>query len=119
MFVYFGEGVDEVVKGGVCYHPSLGLESRVFGGDPNRLAKEIERPVYLLSAGNDQEIVQEGGEIIQTLKTKPFADQCHVKNFLHLTHGWVNRGDISQDAVLSGVHSSLSISLSYFSSFSL
>ena len=92
----------------------MALEPWVFGGSVAKLAELVKKPVLLLSAGNDPDFVREGGEVINILKGKEFGELCAVKDFPELAHGWVNRGDISQSAVLEGVEAAIKDSLSFF-----
>eukprot|EP00051_Salpingoeca_urceolata_P016597 m.221800 g.221800 ORF g.221800 m.221800 type:complete len:259 (-) comp18726_c0_seq3:105-881(-) len=91
------------IKGGVNCHPSLKLEAWVWESSPVELADKVTKPQLLNSASNDPDFVLEGGDVINKLKAKPFGADCDVKNFGDMQHGWVNRGDISQEAVARDV----------------
>jgi dienelactone hydrolase len=56
-------------------------------------------PVMLLQAENDPPNTKPGGEIEGVLNTKPFADDCVLKSFDEMAHGWVPRGDLTDPTV--------------------
>jgi len=105
---------DDVVVGGACYHPSIIIEQMGFGREPVRLSDDVKRPIYLLSAGNDPAFVLEGGDVINNLKGKDFGDKCGAKNYMDMQHGWVNRGDVTQENIRLAVEDAIKVTLEFF-----
>ena len=58
-------------------------------------------PQLLLPAGNDPPNLKEGGEIVAIVQDK--AGACKTREFPHMSHGWVIRGDATQEDVARDV----------------
>jgi dienelactone hydrolase len=93
-------------------HPSITLEDRVYGGSSLELCKKVTCPVLLLPAGNDPDVYRPQGELYETLKSNNAATE--TIDFPNMTHGWVPRGDLSQDGVSDGVQKAIDAMLAYY-----
>ncbi|TMW61457.1 hypothetical protein Poli38472_012648 [Pythium oligandrum] len=90
------------IKGNVSFHPSWLIENMVSGGPGTveKLAEAINAPQLVLSASNDPENIRPGGSVEKILKAKPDVSVLsEVADFEYVKHGWVNRGDLSDDKV--------------------
>jgi dienelactone hydrolase len=91
----------DVVKIGVNCHPSFKLEELVWDRDPVDMARHILVPQLLLSAKNDADYVQTGGAVDAIMKElKDIGKDCRVHSFPDMSHGWVNRGDLTDANVM-------------------
>ncbi|TMW64448.1 hypothetical protein Poli38472_013070 [Pythium oligandrum] len=90
-----------VIKGNVSFHPSWTWENMVNGeGALEKLTDAITVPQLLLSVSNDPDAVRTGGLVEKILKEKSdIASLSEVVDFEHVKHGWVNRGDLSDEKV--------------------
>ncbi|CAB9500076.1 Dienelactone hydrolase family protein [Seminavis robusta] len=96
-------------KVAVSPHPSLVVESKVFGGSETEMVDKIQMPFLLLPAGNDPDSVKPGGEHVKTIEAKggksiPFED---------MVHGWTTRSDLSDPKIKEQVEKALSLSLEF------
>ena len=57
----------------------------------------------ILQAGNDNENGKPGSEVETILKSLPFGDQCVLKEYPNMLHGWLPRGDLSKPEVVREV----------------
>ncbi|KAL6063097.1 DLH domain-containing protein [Balamuthia mandrillaris] len=117
MFHFSGdEAIAPSIKCGVDCHPSLILEQLVFEKDPVAVAERVKSgPHLLLPAANDPDFVKEGGAVIQKLQEKEaFGEHCKVVNFPQQQHGWVNRGDVTNEEVRKDVQRALELALEFF-----
>ncbi|OQS06094.1 hypothetical protein THRCLA_01839 [Thraustotheca clavata] len=90
---------------GVHCHPSWRVEDIYHGPNSGkRMTNTINSPQLLLCAGNDPEWLHPGGVVDEALKAKSFGLQCKVVLFKSMIHGWVIRGDITNDEVAVGVN---------------
>lgn len=89
-------------KGHVSFHPSWQVENMLHGeGSVETLAKRIIVPQLLLSARDDCAFLKAHGSVHQILSST--AALSNVIDFPNMNHGWVNRGDLSDEAVRTGV----------------
>ncbi|OQS06099.1 hypothetical protein THRCLA_01838 [Thraustotheca clavata] len=90
---------------GVHCHPSWRVEEIYRGPDSGKLMTDtINSPQLLLCASNDPEWLHPGGVVDEALKAKSFGHQCKVVLFKSMIHGWVIRGDTTNDEVAAGVN---------------
>ena len=101
------------LKCGVGIHPSIKIESWVFEGDEESLARSIQMPILLLPAGNDLDNVKPGGSIVSILEEK--GGDC--KEFPEMIHGWVTRGDYSREEIKRDGYQALNDALEFFNKF--
>lgn len=67
------------VKCAVVLHPSIQLESFVFGGDTAALLKSVPCPFFMAPAGNDLPTWAEAGEFGQALRASAKGGECVFK----------------------------------------
>lgn len=91
---------------GVGLHPSLMVEKIVKGGvRPQELARALRAPFVLMPAGNDPADVHAGGvyqkEANAAAAARGAPPLVEVVAFDAMRHGWVNRGDRADAAVVA------------------
>lgn len=96
-------------------HPSLGIEG-MFGGKELDLSNKIRCPAFLLPAGNDPANVKTGGEVIENLIQR--FPQSGTVEFPDMAHGWVVRGNMTEEKVARDVKQALDLIKSFFDKFS-
>ena len=101
---------------GVNCHPSVGLEA-MFGGDDIQLADTVQCPMMMLPASGDAENTKPGGEMNKLFDTKPFGADCVYQEFPEMEHGWVPRGDTSDETVARDVKAAMALAKGYFAKF--
>jgi carboxymethylenebutenolidase len=92
------------LKAGAGCHPSLRLEG-YSGGTVEDLSTKVNCPMMLASARNDPDNVQAGGEVSRILSEK--FSSSEVVSYPDADHGWVSRGDISDEIVAKNVADAL------------
>ena len=98
---------------GVCCHPSLRFEKMEDASkDEMALVQKIRCPMLIAAAGNDPEHVQEGGALAEML-TRRFPTSV-IRTFPAQQHGWVSRGDVTDDTVANGVRDALQLCQDFF-----
>jgi len=99
----------------VGFHPSLQAGPWLYGlENENTLTRDVACPTLLLPAGNDPEYVKPGGETLRILQEKPFGAECSSVEFPDMAHGWVVRGDLSDDKVQRDVKAALELATAFF-----
>jgi len=93
----------DLVKCGVVCHPSMQLEKFAFGGDLIALTKSVQAPFLIAPAGNDLALFGEGTEFAEALLGSSKGSECVIKQYAEMKHGWVPRGDLSDEAVARDV----------------
>ena len=91
-------------------HPSIKLEEFAFGGSIMEMVEAVPCPCLLLAGGNDPDNVKPGGEYAKVFEEKggkaiAFEDQLH---------GWVSRGDITDENIKKGVDTAMEEALAFF-----
>ncbi|RHY27291.1 hypothetical protein DYB32_008883 [Aphanomyces invadans] len=87
---------------GISFHPSWRVEDVSTGwGKAAKLGDLIRVPQLVLSAGDDPAFVKPGNSVDMSLQSKPFESK--LREFSTMTHGWVNRGDLTIPEVAQGV----------------
>lgn len=84
-------------------HPTTQLENAVFGRDESAMMANLRQPTTFLWAGNDPDSWIGDG----VNKTAVEKTGGRVHEFPDMLHGWVSRGDVSDEAVKAGVESAL------------
>eukprot|EP00985_Skeletonema_marinoi_P033269 scaffold40890_cov146-Skeletonema_marinoi.AAC.1 len=108
----------------VGFHPSIKIESMVFGGDQEAITKKAadNAPILLCVAGNDLDNLKpsQGGalaNIIAKSKTKDTGDNDKAAprcvEFPEMMHGWVSRGDTSIEKVKEDAEAALNLSVDF------
>jgi dienelactone hydrolase len=108
---------------GVGFHPSIKIESMVFGGDQEAIVKKAadNTPLLFCVAGNDLENLKDGGELAQIIiassKSKHTSEDHKAAprcvEFPEMMHGWVSRGDTSIDKVKGDAEASLKLAVDF------
>lgn len=106
------EGEEDRIKCGVGCHPSILIESFVFGGDDEELAMKASDnvPLLLNIAGNDKENLMPGSKVAENVTTNGGS----LVLYEDMVHGWVSRGDYTQEDVKRSGMNALSSALEFF-----
>jgi dienelactone hydrolase len=96
---------DPVVAGHVSFHPTWIVENILKGdGAVDKLAESVKVPQLLLAAGDDPDFVKPDGSVHKILAARAdIGAQSDVLLFADQNHGWVHRGDLSNDATKQAV----------------
>ena len=94
---------------GVGAHPSFKNESNCGFGTDEELAKRVQMPVLLLSAGDDPSNVQEDGAVTHALA----QTGGRTRGFSQMKHGWVTRGDLDEPRIAADVELALTEMLAF------
>ncbi|TMW64447.1 hypothetical protein Poli38472_013069 [Pythium oligandrum] len=94
-----------LIKGHVSFHPSWVMEKMLHGEDAvEKMTEAIKVPQLLLSASNDPGFVRTGGSVERILKANPdISSLSEVVDYEYVRHGWVNRGDLTDEKVKAAV----------------
>jgi dienelactone hydrolase len=87
---------------GIAAHSSL-KAMKMHGSSEVKAALAVKCPQMILQAGNDPENTKPGGEVHQALSSLPFGASCVVEEFPDMLHGWMTRGDLTQENVVRDV----------------
>lgn len=109
---------------GVGFHPSIKIESIVFGGDQEDIVSKAAEhaPLLFCVAGNDLDNLkpsQDGSlaQIIASSKHKDTSEDCKVAprcvEFPEMLHGWVSRGEMSIEKVKEDAEAALNLSVDF------
>lgn len=112
-------GVASLAKHVVCSvaaHPSVTLEERFFGGDNIALMDAVNVPTLLMPAKNDPDVYREGGELFLALQSNGNSD-CVTHSYPDVVHGFVNRGDCTDELVKASVKASVEDATEWFQRF--
>jgi hypothetical protein len=71
-------------------------------------------PAFFCPAQNDPANIKEGGELSEILKKKFGADKSGTHEFKDETHGWVVRGDVTQQTVHRDVELAIKLGKDFF-----
>jgi len=96
------EWPDFVTCGIVC-HPSMQLEQFAFGGDFLGLVKSVKAPFLIAPAGGDLPMYATDSDFATALAASAKGGDCLIKPYPDMTHGWVPRGDLENEAVARDV----------------
>jgi len=93
----------DVVSCGIVCHPSIQLEG-AFGGDFAALVKSAKAPFLIAPAGGDLPMyAPDGSEFATALAASAKGAECVIKPYPDMAHGWMTRGDVSDEAVARDV----------------
>lgn len=110
---------------GVGFHPSIKLESTIFGGNQEAVVKvaAVNTPLLLCVAGNDLDNLKpsKGGSLAQIISESSSQHPPSPKHwvtprcveFEEMIHGWVSRGDTSIDNVKKEAESALVMAIDF------
>lgn len=82
---------------GISVHPALQIVGMMGEGTPESMAEAVTCPQLLLPAGNDPEFTWPGGSVLEKLEENGVEGESIV--FKDMMHGWVSRGDLTNDTV--------------------
>ena len=83
-----------------------------FDDPPVEQAKKVTCPILLCPAGNDGADVKDGGEVQAAIRAKNLT--CKCVEFPEMKHGWVPRGDASDDNVARDVKLAIETCTNFF-----
>ena len=115
MFKYANKSEDFIEIVG-C-HPSIGAAG-AFGENPDDLVKGVKCPAYLMPAGNDADNLKTDGEYFKILISKFGNDKVACTEFPDMIHGFVVRGDVSDEKVKRDVEKVIDLSVQYMNKLS-
>ena len=106
------EGVS--LRGCVACHPSVKLEEYAFKSDQAKMmsAASATCPILLLNAGNDCQRGLPGGDLADIVTAG--GGGSHV--YPDMSHGWVTRGDVSDEKVKRDVEDAMTKAVEFFGS---
>ena len=78
-----------------------------------QLADTVQCPMMMLPAGGDPDNTKPGGEMNQLFDTKSFGADCRYQEFPEMEHGWVPRGDTSDERVARDVKAAMELAKGY------
>lgn len=113
---------------GVGFHPSIKIESMVFGGDQEAIVRNAadNAPLLFCVAGNDLDNLKpsKGGELAQIIMASSKSRHASSSDdhkaaprcveFPEMIHGWVSRGDTRIDKVREDASASLNLAVDFF-----
>ena len=109
------EDKDHIFKAGVNCHPSFGIEGK-FTGDFKSIADKARAAIFLAPAGNDPADVKPDGEIVHLFE-KNNPGKVLSKEYPQQKHGFVVRGDLSDEQTAKDVHDVLATSNDFFKKY--
>jgi dienelactone hydrolase len=90
-------------------HPSVKLEEFAFKADQAALLRKVGCPMLLLLASNDDPKLKKDGELGSIV----VGAGGEVVEFADMTHGWMSRGDIGDEAVKRDVLKGFDLALPF------
>ena len=102
---------------GVGIHPSFRIE-RIHGRTESDLARQVgTRPLLLLPAGND-DLQPQSHEAVQILAhARGISEEDIAISFPSMIHGWVTRGDPSNDEVKTEQEKALKLTVDFIEAY--
>ena len=93
-------------------HPATIIESAIHGGDEAELleAAQPKAPILFLCAGNDSDVFHENKPGRQALEKSGGG----VIEYPDMVHGWVSRGDTSDEKVKKNMEKAMSEAVEFF-----
>lgn len=105
----------DLLNGGCCFHPSMMIFSILFDWSYKSYHQSCTKPLAYLPAGNDAADVKPNGTVDDIMKqANPSYSKCHFEEYATMKHGWVNKGDLGDDAVSKEVQRALTFSYTFF-----
>ena len=89
------------LQAGASCHPSTRISKMLFDKEESALAGAVKCPQLLCPAGNDPDNLKEGGEVVQIVRD--LGLECKTVHYPAMAHGWVIRGDATQEDVARDV----------------
>ncbi|TMW64446.1 hypothetical protein Poli38472_013068 [Pythium oligandrum] len=107
------------IEGHVSFHPSWLTENSTNGGPGTmeKMTEAIKVPQLLLSGSNDPAQFHPGNSVEKILKANPtIGVLSQVVDYEYVKHGWVNRGDLSDEKVKAAADDAWSRARAFFAS---
>lgn len=93
--------------GNIAFHPSWMVENMLHGdGAVEKMVAELKAPQLMVLSGDEPALLREGGKVAATLQARDdhnIGKLSQVKDFPQMKHGFVMRGDVSDEAVKDAV----------------
>ena len=99
-------------KCGVAPHPSMKIEKVVFQCSVEDMMEKVKIPLLLLPAGNDEDNLKPGSDIVGNLEVYGGKSVC----FPTMIHGWTTRLDMDDLPTKECADRALTMSLEFFNS---
>ena len=100
------------IQAGAACHPSIKVGPLLFGEVEKDITAAVKCPQLLCPAGNDPDNVKPGGELIKIVEG--LGLECKSVEYPEMSHGWVIRGDATQEAVARDVKGALNEVTTFF-----
>lgn len=97
-------------KCAVSPHPSMKIESFVFGRDEESMISQIQMPFLLLPAGDDPANLKPGSKTVEEIEK--YGGKSVL--FERMNHGWVTRGDTDNPEVKEDGEKALVLAVDFF-----
>ena len=111
-YVTFKMSANKMIKACAACHPSLNIGPYLFDDPIEAQAAAVTTPVLLCPAGNDGDIVKEGGAVQDIITKKGLS--IKIKTFPDMRHGWVPRGDATEAPIARDVQAALDQVTAFF-----
>ena len=108
----FAESASGRIQAGASCHPSLKIGEMFFDHSVTEQAKAVTCPILLCPAGNDPDNVKPNGDVQKLIQEKGIS--CEITEFPEMQHGWVPRGDATNEAVARDVKKSIEVVCNFF-----
>merc|ERR1740129_2331026 len=99
---------------GVTFHPSQTEVCKMLGEDLKELSDKVQCPQMLLAAKEDSAAVKEGGLVHEAYLAKPFGEECILRTFGTMRHGWTNRGPLDDPEIAREAAAALDAAKAFF-----
>jgi dienelactone hydrolase len=110
-------GMGPDVVAGVVFHPSMQLEQYAYGGDYLALVKSVQAPFCILTSSSDMDHFAEDGKFGEALRASGKGSECFYKLYKDMTHGWVSRGDLSDEKVVRDVNAAMQDAITFLEKY--
>ena len=91
-------------------HPATALEKAVYGGNEVDMMNALKQPTLFLWAGNDSEEYVKDGACKAALEKSGGG----VVEYRDMLHGWVSRGDTSDEKIKAAVEKAITDLMGFF-----
>ena len=86
---------------------------RMHGSSEISAAGEVLCPQLLIQADDDLDVTMINGEVHLELKKHSFGEMCSVYHFNGVKHGWLLRGDYSDEIIMRNATKAVELILSF------
>jgi dienelactone hydrolase len=109
---YLASQVSGLLRCAIGVHSSIRIFN-MHGSNEQEATMKVTCPQMLLQASNDNLSGKPGSDVQDILASKPFGEQCVLREFPDMLHGWVLRGDVSVPAVARDVQIAFQLILEF------